>query len=96
MARWTQEGWESLETIAFNAYQFTGFRASALNVMRDAKRVCDLIQGHPGIGKSIKNIYNEDRYWHPFSEGKVLVWKSQDQEIIFVAAYYALPEELHV
>ena len=96
MAKWTQEGRELLETIALNAYLFTGFRASALNVMEDAQRVFKIIEANPGIGKKIKNIFGEDRYWHPFHDGKILIWKMDDQGIIFVGAYYSLPLDVQV
>lgn len=94
MAKWTKEGWELLETIALNAYLFTGFRASALNVMEDAQRVCKIIESNPGIGKKIKNIFGEDRYWHPFHDGKILIWKLDKNEVLILGAYYSLPDEL--
>ncbi len=93
MAKWTKEGWELLETIALNAYLFTGFRASALKVMEDAQSVCKIIEANPGIGKKIKNIFGEDRYWHPFHDGKIILWKLDGKEIIFVGAFYSLPNE---
>lgn len=38
-------------------------------------------------------FFNEDRYWHPFHEGKVLIWKiTTEGEVIFIGAYYSLPE----
>jgi hypothetical protein len=57
VARWTKIGWQQLETIALNAYVFTGFRASATNVVKDAQRICKLFESNPGIGKEIKNIF---------------------------------------
>lgn len=93
MARWTEEGWELLESIALNAFVFTGFKLSAVRVIEDAKRVVDLVEANPGLGKRVRNIFNEDRYWHPFHEGKVLIWKiTPDGEVIFIGAYYSLPE----
>jgi len=94
MARWTKDGWELLEGIAFNAYIFTGFKASALKVMEDAARVCRIVMANPKIGKNVKNIFGEDRFWHPFHEGKILIWKLDDEGVIFVGAYYSLPSDL--
>ncbi|MBI2605345.1 MAG: hypothetical protein HYW49_04620 [Deltaproteobacteria bacterium] len=95
MARWTEDGWELLETIALNAALFTGFESSAHKVMEDALRACTLIESNPGIGKKILNIYNEKRYWHPFHEGKVLVWKlDSNGNPVFTGAFYSLPEYL--
>ncbi len=94
MARWTKDGWELLEGIAFNAYAFTGFKASALRVMTDANRITNLVVANPGIGKNIKNMFGEDRYWHPFHDGKVLIWKLDDEGVLFVGAFYSLPGEL--
>lgn len=94
MARWTEDGWELLEGIALNAYAFTGHKTSASNVMSDARRVCKIVEANPGIGKQIKNIFNEDRYWHPFHDGKVLIWKLDDEGVLFVGAFYSLPNPL--
>ena len=96
MARWTKDGWDLLEGIAFNAYVFTGFRASALRVMEDSARVCSIVESNPGIGKNIQNIFSEDRFWHPFHEGKVLIWKLDEEGVLFVGAFYALPPEVYV
>ena len=94
MARWTKDGWELLEGIAFNAYAFTGFKMSALKVIEDANRVCSIAEANPGIGKNIKNIIGEDRFWHPFHDGKVLIWKLDDEGVLFLGAYYSLPDHL--
>lgn len=94
VARWTKDGWELLEGIAFNAYAFTGFKASALRVIEDAKRIGNLVEANPGIGKNIKNIFGEDRYWHPFHDGKVLIWKLDDDGVLFIGAFYSLPNPL--
>lgn len=94
MARWTKDGWELLEGIAFNAYSFTGFKMSALKVIEDANRVCSIAEANPGIGKNIKNIFGEDRFWHPFHDGKVLIWMLDDEGVLFLGAYYSLPDHL--
>ena len=94
MARWTRDGWELLEGIALNAYAFTGHKTSAFNLINEAKRICNLVEANPGIGKNTKNIFNEDRYWHPFHNGKVLIWKLDDDGVLFVGAFYSLPTEL--
>ena len=94
MARWTEEGWELLEGIALNAAVYTGFPESGRKVIDDALRVCALAEQHPGIGKKIKNIYNEDRFWHPFHDGKVLIWKVDAKGLMFVGAFYFIPEFL--
>jgi hypothetical protein len=96
MARWTKDGWELLEGIALNAYAFTGFKASALKVMEDATRVCGIVEANPGIGKMVKNVFGEDRFWHPFHDGKVLIWKLDDDGVMFVGAYYSIPYDLVV
>lgn len=96
MARWTEDGWQLLEGIALNTSVFTGFPSSGKKVIEDALRVCKLIELNTGIGKSIKNIFEEDRYWHPFHEGKVLIWKLDDEEPLFIGAYYSLPDLLVV
>ena len=46
-------------------------------------------------GKNVKNIFDEDRFWHPFHEGKVLIWKIEENELIFIGAYYSLPEIIY-
>ena len=96
MARWTKDGWSQLEGIALNAFAFTGFKNSALIVIEDAIRISHLINSNPRIGKKIKNIFNEDRYWHPFHDGKVLIWRIDEEGVVFIAAYYSLPENLIV
>ncbi len=96
MAKWTEDGWELLESIALNAYVFTGFKASASKVMEDAIRVCNIIEANPRIGNHIKNIFEEERFWHPFHGGKILIWKEGPEGIIFVGAFYFLPLELFV
>jgi hypothetical protein len=92
VARWTEDGWQLLEGIALNTAVFTGFPSSGKKVIEDALRVCSLVELNPGIGKNIKNIFEEDRYWHPFHEGKVLIWKLDDEGPYFIGAYYSLPE----
>jgi hypothetical protein len=57
-------------------------------------RICNLVEANPGIGKNTKNIFSEDRYWHPFHNGKVLIWKLDDDGVLFVGAFYSLPTEL--
>lgn len=57
MARWTEEGWELLESIALNAFVFTGFKLSAVRVIEDAKRVVDLVEANPGLGKRVRNVF---------------------------------------
>lgn len=95
MARWTKEGWELLEGIALNAYAFTGFRLSAYKVLEEAKRISSLVDSNPRLGNKITNIFGEERYWHPFHEGKVLIWKIEENgEAIFVGAYYSLPDQI--
>jgi hypothetical protein len=94
VARWTKEGWELLESIAINAYAFTGFRSSALRVMEEAKFVCELVETSPGIGKKMKNIFDEDRFWHTFHDGKILIWRMDEDGVLFVGAFYSLPEQL--
>lgn len=94
MARWTEDGWELLEGIALNAAAFTGFESSGRKVIEDALRVCEIIENNPGIGVLIKNIFDEDRYWHPFHEGKVLIWKKDQIGPVFIGAYYSLPSNL--
>ncbi|MFA6236062.1 MAG: hypothetical protein WC635_01940 [Bacteriovorax sp.] len=96
MARWTEDGWQLLEGIALNTSVFTGFPSSGRKVIEDALRVCKLIELNPGIGKNIKNVFDEDRYWHPFHEGKVLFWKLDEEKPLFIGAYYSLPEILMV
>jgi len=96
VARWTEDGWQLLEGIALNASVFTGFPSSGKKVIEDALRVCKLIEQNTGIGKNIKNIFDEDRYWHPFHEGKVLIWKLDDEGPLFIGAYYSLPEIIMV
>lgn len=96
MARWTEDGWQLLEGIALNTSVFTGFPISGRKVIEDAHRVCKIIELNPGIGKNINNIFDEDRYWHPFHEGKVLIWKLDDEGPLFIGAYYSLPDLLVV
>ncbi len=95
MAKWTEGGWELLEGLALNASAFTGFSVSGKNVIEDALRICKIIELNPGIGKNVKNIFDEDRFWHPFHEGKVLIWKIEENELIFIGAYYSLPEIIY-
>lgn len=94
MARWTEDGWQLLEGIALNASVFTGFPSSGNKVIEDALRVCKLIELNTGIGINIKNIFDEDRYWHPFHDGKILIWKADNKGPLFIGAYYSLPEDL--
>ena len=95
MARWTKEGWELLEGIALNAYAFTGFKLSAFKVLEDAKRISALVDSSPRMGNKIRNIFGEERFWHPFHDGKILIWKTEDSgEVIFVGAYYSLPDDI--
>jgi hypothetical protein len=76
MARWTKDGWELLEGIAFNAYAFTGFKMSALKVIDDAKRVCSIAEANPGIGKNIKNILVKTASGIHFMKAKFLFGNS--------------------
>lgn len=96
MVRWSKIGWEQLETIAFNAYSYTGFKSSAINVMNDARRVGELIDNNPRIGQRVHNIFGEPRFWYTFHNGKVLVWKADGIGPYFVGAFYHLPELLYV
>ena len=96
MASWTEEGWELLEGLALNAAVFTGFNQSAFRLIDDALRVCDIAEKNPGIGKKIKNIYDEDRFWHPFHDGKILIWKVDSIGLKFTGAFYSLPDVLVV
>lgn len=94
MEKWTEDGWELLENIAINAYLFTGFESSARNVIEDARRVCKIVLKNPNLGKIIINIFGEERFWHPFHDGKVIIWKAENGIITFVGAFYSLPEEV--
>lgn len=96
MARWTEDGWQLLEGLALNASVFTGFSSSGQIVIEEALRVCKLVELNPGVGKVIKNIFDEDRFWHPFHDGKVLIWKLNERGPIFIGAFYSLPKDLFV
>ena len=94
MARWTKEGWASLEHIAENAVAYTGFPLSGIKIIQEAQEICELIESSNGPWKKIQNIFGETRFWHPFHSGKVIVWKADHKGAIFVGVFYSLPEPL--
>ena len=55
MVKWSKSCWEQLETIAFNAYEYTGFYSSALNAIDEAMKIRDLVNSNLNIGNKIKN-----------------------------------------
>lgn len=96
MARWTKEGWANLEHIADSAVSYTGFPTSGIKVIQEAQKVCTLVESSKGPWKRIDNIFNQIRYWHPFDNGKVLVWKTDEAGPIFVGVFYSMPNPLTV
>lgn len=96
MARWTKEGWALLNALADNAVAYTGYPSSGKSLMKDADDMCNQILHSKALWKKISNIHHEDRYWHPFHKGKVLIWKTDALGPIFIGAFYSLPSPLMI
>jgi hypothetical protein len=89
---WTENGWELLKIVAKNAALKSGFPSTVVKVVKDALELTLRISKFPHSGKHIKNVYGEDRYWSVFNEGKVAIWKIENDAPVFVGAYSSLPD----
>jgi len=93
-ARWTKSGWESLLVIADNAVAFTGHPESGLKIIAETERIWNLIQPTNALWKPINNIFEQERFWHTFSDGKIIYWKKDQNGPIFVGVSYSLQDPL--